>query len=61
MIRETFTCAVCGDEYDLDQQREFDDQDRCPDCLEQKTETCTVCGEWIWSDNNAGDSDTPLC
>ena len=61
MIRETFTCAVCGDEYDLDQQREFDDQDLCPDCLEQETETCSVCGERIWSDNNAGDSDTPLC
>ena len=61
MTGETFTCAVCGGEYDLDQRREFDDQDLCPDCLEQETETCSVCGERIWSDNNAGDSDTPLC
>lgn len=61
MTGETFTCAVCGGEYDLDQRREFDDQDLCPACLEQETETCSVCGERIWSDNNAGDSDTPLC
>ena len=61
MTGETFTCVVCGGEYDLDQRREFDDQDLCPDCLEQETETCSVCGERIWSDNNAGDSDTPLC
>ena len=61
MTGETFVCAVCGGEYDLDQRREFDDQDLCPDCLEQETETCSICGERIWSDNNAGDSDTPLC
>ena len=27
MTGETFTCVVCGGEYDLDQRREFDDQD----------------------------------
>ena len=43
MTGETFTCVVCGGEYDLDQRREFDDQDLCPDCLEQETETCSVC------------------
>ena len=36
MTGETFTCAVCGGEYDLDQRREFDDQDLCPACLEQR-------------------------
>ena len=27
----------------------------------RRRKTCSVCGERIWSDNNAGDSDTPLC
>ena len=39
----------------------FDGQLLCPACLEQATTLCSHCGSRIWNEENAGDSQTPLC
>jgi hypothetical protein len=38
-----------------------DDQDLCPECSEELTGICSCCGERIWTENNAGDSNIFLC
>lgn len=54
MRDEVFTCEICGHEYSIDQRQPFGNQELCSDCFEQETVLCTVCGERIWSDDNAG-------
>lgn len=58
---DTFICASCGEEFDLDDAHEFNDQMLCPDCYDSETVECSHCGERIATDDNAGTEDTPLC
>lgn len=60
-MEETFHCSICIAEHPISERTEFDGQELCDHCLAEETEICTVCGERIWSDNNAGNSDIPLC
>ena len=57
----TFTCGGCLEEFPMDQLHEFDGRNLCPECLQEETAVCSVCGERIWSYDNAGTEGTPLC
>ena len=57
----TFTCGGCLEEFPVDQLHEFDGRNLCSECLEDQTALCSVCGERIWSYDNAGTEGTPLC
>lgn len=57
----TFTCGGCLDEIPMDQLHEFDGRNLCPECFREETTVCSVCGERIWSYDNAGTAETPLC
>jgi hypothetical protein len=61
MTENTFTCDHCGSEYPAEQCISLDGEDICAACAEEETRICSICGERIWQDNNAGDEDTPLC
>ena len=61
MKETTFICTSCHGEYPIAQRQEIGGEPVCPQCLEEKTVTCSSCGERIWRDDNAGDSDMPLC
>lgn len=54
-------CDSCGRVPSEDALISFDGQLLCPACLEQTTVLCSHCGSRIWSEENAGDSQTPLC
>lgn len=56
-----FICSICGEGHPPSQCTIFDDQELCPQCLEDETLLCDACGRRIWRDSNAGNSDTPLC
>ena len=61
MRDEVFTCEICGRAYSSGQRQIFGDQELCPDCFQQETLLCSVCGARIWADENAGSDGTPLC
>lgn len=56
-----FTCESCQAEVPLHQVHEFDGRKLCYRCLQEETTVCSVCGERIWSYDNAGTEGTPLC
>ena len=58
MTENTFTCDHCGSEYPAEQCISLDGEDICAACAEEETRICSICGERIWQDNNAGDEDT---
>lgn len=53
MRDEVFTCEICGRAYSSGQRQIFGDQELCPDCFQQETLLCSVCGARIWADENA--------
>ncbi len=55
---ELCICSSCGREYPPEEGTVFDEQELCPDCLEELTSLCGYCGERIWNESNAGDSTT---
>lgn len=59
--KATFTCGGCLEEIPIDQLHEFDGRNLCPECFREETAVCSVCGERIWSYDNAGTAETPLC
>jgi hypothetical protein len=58
---ELLVCSACLSEFNAEDGAYFDDQDLCPACLDELTATCGCCGERIWLENNAGDSERVLC
>lgn len=56
-----FTCGGCLKKFPVAQLHEFDGRKLCPQCLKEETTVCSVCGECIWLDDNAGTEETPLC
>ena len=60
-MTETFTCTHCQGEHPLTERTEFNGQDLCPDCLAEDTILCRDCGRRIWTDDNEGSEDHPLC
>ena len=61
MSERTLVRDICGHERPWDEHTEFDGQDLCADCLETHTVLCHECRERLWTDENAGSRDTPLC
>ena len=57
----TGKCAICFEEFPLEELVEFDGEMRCLSCLEAETVICCHCGRRIWVDENAGSSSVPLC
>ena len=57
----TFTCGGCLEEWPVDQLHEFDGRNLCSECFREETVVCSVCGERIWTYDNAGTAETPLC
>ncbi|MCL2775873.1 MAG: hypothetical protein FWD71_21390 [Oscillospiraceae bacterium] len=57
----TVTCYICNKEMEKTEATEFDGKFLCSDCLEDETFICSDCEEREWNDDNAGDSETPLC
>ena len=55
------TCSLSGCEINEEDLQVFDDQDICPDCLENHTCICACCGERIWNEDDVGDSSIHLC
>lgn len=55
------TCDACGQSFPLGQLTDFDGSLLCSGCLESGTTFCSCCGARIWTDDNAGDGETPLC
>ena len=60
-MKEMKACCVCGALHPVEELTEFDDYWLCSSCLRTETILCQDCGERIWADANAGDSNTPLC
>ena len=60
-MKNTFICHVCCQEFDNSQRREFDGQTLCPTCLDLLTVHCRECGACLWTEDNAGSQDIPLC
>lgn len=60
-MKEMKACCVCGSLHPLEELTEFEDSWLCAACLRSETITCQDCGERMWADANAGDSNTPLC
>ena len=60
-MSEMRACCVCGNLHPVEELTEFDDSWLCSSCLHSETIVCQECGERIWADANAGDSNTPLC
>lgn len=60
-MENTFICAICNEEHDLDDENIFHDQSVCNDCYESETVVCSRCGERISNDENFGNGEIPLC
>lgn len=60
-MKETFTCEICGREYDVSEKYFFDDEVLCLNCLEEHTVVCQDCERRIWNDDNEGNIEHPLC
>ena len=60
-MKEMTICNVCGTLHPLEELTAFRDNLLCASCLNTETVRCVRCGERIWTDDNAGDSNTPLC
>ena len=60
-MKEMRACCVCGTLHPVEKLTEFDDSYLCESCLHTETIRCQRCGERIWTDDNAGDGNTPLC
>ena len=60
-MKNNFTCHVCCREFPENQRREFDGQTLCPNCLDLLTVCCRECGTRLWTDDNAGTHEVPLC
>ena len=60
-MKEMRACCVCGTLHPVEELTEFDDSYLCESCLHTETVRCQRCGERIWTDDNAGDGNTPLC
>ena len=57
----SFVCDICGFEFPGSQEREFDGQQLCPNCLNIHTLLCRECGQRFWRTDNAGTEELPLC
>jgi len=61
-IMDTYeTCDSCGQSFPSGQLTSVDGSLLCPTCLESETTRCICCNTLIWKEDNAGDSETPLC
>ena len=60
-MREQRTCGICGTMHPAEELHLFDGLELCSSCLENRTLLCERCGERIWTEDNAGSSDTLLC
>lgn len=60
-MKEMRACCVCGTLHPVELLTEFDESYLCESCLHTETIRCQRCGERIWTDDNAGDGNTPLC
>lgn len=60
-MSDTFVCSHCGRVYDADDMREFDEEELCPDCLDELTVVCERCGARIRTENMADCNDMHLC
>lgn len=58
---DLLVCEHCGREYPAEEGECFDNQDLCPDCLDELTSICSHCGQRIWNGDNAGSEDTVIC
>lgn len=62
MEESKVTCYCCGKEFDVSDMTIVESEYYvCPDCLESRTVVCCECGDIIFADDNAGDSNIPLC
>lgn len=60
-MKEMRTCCVCGTLHPVEELTVFDDSYLCESCLHTETIRFQRCSERIWTDDNAGDGNTPLC
>lgn len=60
-MENTFTCHICCQEFPDTQRRNFDGQTLCPHCLDLLTVHCHACGARLWTDDNVGSDEIPLC
>ncbi len=60
-MKETFTCEICDEKYDVSEKHFFDNEILCTNCLAEYTVVCQDCGSRIWRDDSAGNIEHPLC
>ena len=61
MENETFVCDRCNLTLPVTRRVVFDGEELCESCYDELTADCERCGERIWLDDNAGNSQTVLC
>lgn len=49
MKETTFTCAYCNEDFPISQYQDVSGSPVCPQCLEEETSVCSVCGDRIWN------------
>lgn len=61
-MREQRICGICGTMHPVEELlHPFGGLELCSPCLENRTLLCERRGERIWTEDNAGSSDAPLC
>lgn len=60
-MEEFICCTLCNAELTEDDPYSMDDESFFIACAEDNTIICSRCGEHIWDNDNAGDTDMPLC
>ena len=60
-MEENVVCSCCGGTFPKDQLTFFDDNYFCGECLFTETEVCSHCGTRIYSGDNEGSREQPLC
>ena len=59
-MRETFICSHCGKTCDVEDMKQFDGTELCPECYEEEVVFCENCGRSMWAEE-AADCDLILC
>ena len=60
-LADTFLCTCCGGRYLRTVRRQVGESEICEGCESTETVACSQCGSRIWSSDNAGDENLPLC
>ena len=60
-MTETFICSRCHEEHSITDCTFFDNENLCPECVEEHTCICSHCGNRIWQNDSHCDEYLILC